>query len=51
MLRNKGIETYSLHLKYTKGIHGHKIGANAGNIELPDEFAVVLFSEVYLAKK
>ncbi|WP_345993130.1 hypothetical protein [Sulfurimonas sp. HSL-1716] len=31
-------QTYVLDLSYPEGIHGNKIGANAGDTKLPDEF-------------
>jgi glucosyl-dolichyl phosphate glucuronosyltransferase len=35
-LQKKGIAAYSLDLKYPKGTHGNKIGANAAATRLPD---------------
>jgi hypothetical protein len=45
VLRKRNIRSYSLDLIHTKGIHGYKIGANAGDTKLPDEFASVLSAQ------
>jgi len=42
ILEERGIESYRLDLAYPRGIHGVNIGADAGNTELPDNFASVL---------
>jgi len=44
ILADKGIKTYKLDLSYPVGILGNKIGADAGNTNLPDNFASVLTS-------
>lgn len=41
-LRRHGVRSYRLDLAYPKGMNGHDIGADAGNTELPDEFADTL---------
>jgi hypothetical protein len=40
--RHLGLKAYRLDLSYPKGIHGHDIGANAGETGLPDEFATAM---------
>ncbi len=40
--RSMGVKSYVLDLTYPEGVHGNKIGADAGATKLPDKFANVL---------
>ncbi|MFC2058399.1 hypothetical protein ACFLTS_01990 [Chloroflexota bacterium] len=42
ILNKIGVRAYSLDLAYAQGIRGIKIGANAGNTNLPNEFCSVM---------
>lgn len=45
VLNNKGIKSYDLDLVYPLGIHGRRIGADAGNTNLPDGFCSVVSTQ------
>jgi hypothetical protein len=45
ILNKRGIKSYELDLIFPNGIHGNKIGADAGNTQLPDSFATVLSAQ------
>jgi len=45
ILNKRGIKSYSLDLAHKNGMHGIKIGADAGDTRLPEAFATVLSSQ------
>lgn len=45
LLNEKGYNSYSLDLIYKEGIHDRKIGANASDTKLPDDFAYALSAQ------
>jgi hypothetical protein len=44
-LRKRGVKTFVMDLAYPEGVHGARIGADAGNTGLPDGFASVLSAQ------